>query len=99
MRKFLIGAMVLFSAVTANAGPPVHRPHYNHYHHHHHGHANWVAPLIIGGVLGAVIANQANSAPPPPPVVVYPAQPPYGYRYSQMYDYGCNCYRWVVVPY
>lgn len=98
MRKILIGTMLAAITGIVNAGPPGHR-HNHHHHHHHHGHANWVAPLIIGGVLGAVIANQANTAPPPPPVVIYPPQLPYGYRYSQMYDYGCNCYRWVVVPY
>lgn len=92
MRRFLIGLVVALSTGSALAGPP--RPH-----HHHHGRAHWVAPLIIGGVLGAVIANQAHSAPPPPPVYVYPPQPPYGYQYQQFYDYYCNCYRWALVPY
>ena len=37
--------------------------HHGHHHHHNHyyrhpGYSGWVAPLIIGGVVGAAIANR-----------------------------------------
>lgn len=95
MRKLLMGLVIMAATGSAIAGPPRH-----HYHHHHHGRANWVAPLIIGGVLGAVIANQATNAYSPPPVLAPPpAPPPYGYYYHHIYDYYCNCYRLVLVAY
>jgi hypothetical protein len=41
--------------------------HWQHGHRHHgharyYGHSGWVAPLIIGGVVGAVIANRPVQA-------------------------------------
>lgn len=48
---------------------------------HHHGHHNdWVAPLIIGGVVGYALAQPRVYTAPPPPVVVYPQNTcPYPY--------------------
>jgi hypothetical protein len=71
------------------------------YHHHHRGYYNpygWVAPLVIGGVVGYVITR-------PQPVVIqqqphpsiYQPQAPYGYRYENILDANCNCYRLVLV--
>ena len=71
------------------------------YHHHHRGYYNpygWVAPLVIGGVVGYVITR-------PQPVVIqqqpqpsiYQPQVPYGYRYENILDANCNCYRLVLV--
>lgn len=64
MKKIL--AILVFSAsvLSAQAGP------YNHHHHHHGGHgSNWVAPLVIGGVIGYAVSRTNE-----PPVVVQ--QPP-----------------------
>jgi len=41
--------------------------HWNHGHRHHgharhYGQGNWVVPIIIGGVVGAVIANRPAQA-------------------------------------
>ena len=64
MKKFLaILLLTLSGAVTA--GPHgYHGSNLGPYHHRHnghpvyYGHGGWVAPLIIGGVVGAVIANR-----------------------------------------
>ena len=62
MKKILIG-LSLF-AVVGTAGAQ--------WHHHHGGYyrsgGNWVAPLIIGGIAGAVIARESQ------PVIIQ--QPP-----------------------
>ena len=88
MRKIIAAILLSLTSISAQAGP---------YGHRHHGHTHWVAPLIIGGLAGAVIANQGRPAPPP---VVYQQlpPPPYGYQYSTVYDYNCYCYRPVLVP-
>ena len=88
MHKIIVAFTLLVASISVQAGP---------YGYRHHGHGYWVAPLIIGGFAGAVIANQVRPAPPP---VVYTQlpPPPYGYQYSTVYDYYCNCYRPVLVP-
>lgn len=77
-----------------------------HAQHQHQSNHNWVAPLIIGGAIGAVIANQSRPTyiyTPPPPVVYYPNMPYNGYIYRPMYKMvdiyipECNCYRSVPV--
>jgi hypothetical protein len=54
---------------------------------YHHGHGyyrnNWVAPALIGGVIGYGLARPYYYSPPPPPVV-YTAPPPPVY-YTQPY--------------
>lgn len=90
--KYLVATILSMLALTAAAQ---HRHHYNHY--NHHSRYNWVAPMIIGGVV-----TYALTHPQQPPPVVY-QQPqvlppaPYGYRYEQILDANCNCYRWVLV--
>jgi len=89
--KYLIAFVLSAVAVTVQA------QHRHHGYRHHHGHNgyNWVAPLVIGGVV-----TYALTRPQQPPPVVYqqPLPPaPYGYRYEQILDANCNCYRWVLV--
>jgi hypothetical protein len=69
MKKILIALSLLAVAGTASAQ----------WHHHHRPYYgptvvyrdNWVAPLILGGIAGAVIANQSQqSVVVQPPVVV-----------------------------
>jgi hypothetical protein len=65
----------------------------------YHSRYDWVAPLVIGGVVGYVITR------PQPvivqqPTVVYPntqSPVPYGYHYETILDANCNCYRLVLV--
>lgn len=70
--KYIVAAFILaFSTATFANG--------NHHRGHRHNH-DWVAPMIGGIVLGAIITREANSAPPvqvqlppvqlPPPVVI-----------------------------
>ena len=71
MKKVLL-ALALFATVgTASAQwHHGHRPHG--YYGGYYGGGGWVAPLIIGGVVGAAIANQ-NQTPvvvQQPPVIV-----------------------------
>ncbi len=64
IKKILVGVI----ASTALLAVPAQAQHHGHHgykgprvqHHGHHGHGHgggWVAPLIVGGVLGAVIAS------------------------------------------
>jgi hypothetical protein len=67
MKKFLLVLSTLLVAGTAGAQ-------WNHHHRHLEPRAvvvernDWVAPLIIGGIAGAVIANARQ----PQPVIVQP---------------------------
>jgi hypothetical protein len=64
MKKILISLALLMVTMPALA------QHWNHGHRHHgharyyghYGHNNWVAPMIIGGVVGAAIANRPAQA-------------------------------------
>jgi len=88
--------MILCLASVAQAQ---HRPHHHHHRHHHGGHNwGWVAPALIGGAI--VYGLTHTPSPPPQTVVVVPPgypMPPQGYRYDQILDANCSCYRWVLV--
>jgi hypothetical protein len=77
-------------------------------HHGHHyrggaGYGGWVAPLIIGGVIGYEI-NRANQQVivQQPPVIVQSQpvlqQPPFGYHWEEMIDPATNTRKIVLVP-
>lgn len=73
MKKFLLALALVGIATTASA---------QHYHHHyHHGYrGNWVAPALIGGVIGYGLTR--NYYEPPvvvqqPPVIVQQPAPVY----------------------
>jgi hypothetical protein len=93
MKKLIVASLVVMSTASFADG---------HHHGHHHGHHNqrpeyrsnsdWVAPLIIGGVVGAVIARESQ-----PVIVQQPQQAPYGYHYETILDANCNCHRQVLV--
>ena len=67
---------------------------------------HWVAPALIGGVIGYEMARPPIYNPPvvvqqPPVVVVQQPQQlppaPIGYHYETILDANCNCYRTVLV--
>ena len=65
--KKLIALVLLTLAVSAQA---------QHHHHHRHGGGNWIAPVIVGGVIGYALTRNYTEPVynygyvPPPPVVV-----------------------------
>lgn len=65
MKKYLLLLVLLVVSVNAHSQ---HR-HHGHRHYHNHSH-NWIAPVIIGGIVGYAIAQNHND--PIPPNVVYP---------------------------
>ena len=89
----LVFASMLLIASSSQANP-------NHWNHsHRHARPNWIAPIVIGGVLGYALAQPRVVVASPPPVYYPPAPvPPYGYHYETIVDAGCNCYRTVLVP-
>jgi hypothetical protein len=101
MKKLLLALSMLAVVGTANAQ----------WHHRHHGghyrggagYGGWVAPLIIGGVIGYEI-NRANQQVivQQPPVIVQSQpvlqQPPFGYHWEEMIDPATNTRKIVLVP-
>jgi len=82
MKRLILALMLLAMPTLAMTQPRGHGqyatavPH--HHHHHHRGHGyHWVAPLIIGGIVGAAITH-ANAQPTViqtvPPVIVQNGQ-------------------------
>ena len=95
--KKLIAILLLSGGISASANGP-----HGHYHGHRHNHGNswgWVAPAVISGAI--VYGLTRPPAPPTPQAVMVVPQgytpPPPGYRYEQLLDANCNCYRWVLV--
>ena len=86
--------MLIASSSQANPNYWNHSPQY-------HDHGNWIAPLVIGGVVGYALSQPRTVVVQQPVPVYYPntyPPVPYGYHYEQIVDAGCNCYRWVLVP-
>lgn len=97
MKKSLIAVLLGLSTFGAVAGPYYHDGRFR-YHDHGHGRNNWVAPLVIGGVIGYALTRPQPVYVQPEPVYSSVPPAPYGYRYEQLLDGNCNCYRWVLVP-
>ena len=101
MKKYALVFLLLFAA-TAQAQGIRHEWRHGGY---YRGGNDWLAPALIGGVIGYELSRPA---PPPvvysppvimqPPVVYNPAPAPYGYHYINILDANCNCYRLVLTP-
>lgn len=70
--------------------------------HHHHG-GGWVAPLIGGVAIGAIVTDIYRHPAPlyAPPNAYYPPNyggAPYGYHYESIYDGYCGCYKTALIP-
>lgn len=123
MKKLILTLLVATTCISAapsyawNRGGNGYHGGYNGYrsgynNNYRGGYNNWIAPaiggLIIGGVIGAAIAQPYYAPAPvyaPSPVYVQPntgytppPAPPYGYHHEQMLDNNCNCYVTVLVP-
>jgi hypothetical protein len=68
MKKILLSLSLLLAA------PAFAQHGYNHGYHHHGGGNRWVAPLVIGGVIGYAMNQNRPIVVQQPPVVVQ--QPP-----------------------
>jgi hypothetical protein len=87
--KQLIALVLLAGSVSAMA-----QPGFRHHHHHgyHSGHNyNWIAPTIIGGVIGYEIARNYPPVVIQQPVVVQQAPATVYYGQSQ------QCTAWTEV--
>lgn len=69
MKKIVLGLLFVSSSAMAHGPYGTYGQHNYHYGHHRHNSYNWVAPTIIGGVIGYEIARLR----PMPPVIVQPA--------------------------
>ena len=92
MRK--VAALVLSLMAMSASAQHIH----NHYHSGYRG--GWLAPVIVGGVIGyelnrprteTVIVQQQ------PTVIVQPQPAPQGYHYVTILDPMCNCYKQALV--
>lgn len=107
MSKLLVGLLLALTATSALAD----RGGYGYrggYEHHGGGGMGWIAPLAIGGLIGYELNRQPTVIVQQP---VYIQQPQvtnlnqiYGtvqtqpiYRYENIYDANCACYRQVLV--
>ena len=100
MKKLVVGLILFGMVSTVFAGP-------NGHNHGHRGNNNWVAPALIGGIVGFAIARQQQPvivSPqyygyyPPQYYGYYPPQVIQTYRYETIFDAYCNCYRTIAVP-
>lgn len=103
MKKLVILLLLFFvSIVHAHEG-------FRHHGYHGYYNNNWVAPLIIGGVIGyelnrprPVYVEQPVIIQQPPVIYSTPQpiiqQPPIGYHWQEMIDPVTNQRKIVLVP-
>ena len=88
MKRILTAAVLILSSVPIQAqhrhphGYATGVPHHHYHQHRHHNHNAWLAPLIVGGVVGYALTRNHNET-----VVVQ--QPPVVYQQMP------NCSVWV----
>jgi hypothetical protein len=93
--KTVLASVVL--ALACSTALAQHR-HYNHNHHHYHrhNHTQWLAPLIIGGVIGYAITRQPEVVVQPP-LYMQPYQPRCYYTtIREYYTYNGQLVREVI---
>jgi hypothetical protein len=98
MKKVFVAFVILLTALSASAQ----------WHHHggccYRGGAGWVAPALIGGVIGYELSRPSTVYVEPQPSVVYVQpqptvqSPPVGYHWQQMIDPQTNTIKIVLVP-
>ena len=101
MKKLLCVVLLAVSGF-ANADGLRHDRWHHHERPRYNPNNNWIAPVLIGGIIGYEISRQQQPVVVQQPVVIYPPvssppYPPYGYPFEQMLDAYCNCYRTVLV--
>jgi len=109
MKKFLLASLLAMSLIgVSNA--QAHGPYrMGGWHGGYYGCGGcWVAPAVIGGVIGyelsrpnTVVVEQPSVVYTQPPVVVTPSvvqQPPAGYHWQQITDPATNTQKMALVP-
>jgi hypothetical protein len=100
MKKLLLALSLLALSFTASAQ----WHHHGGYYHGGYGCGGcWVAPAIIGGVVGYELSHPAPVIVEQQPVIVQQPQtviqqPPVGYHWQQMIDPQTNTQKIVLVP-
>jgi hypothetical protein len=97
MKKILL-TLALFTSFATNAHEGFH--HYG-YRGGCFGCGGWVAPALIGGVIGYELTRTQPVYIEPQPVYVQPSvvqQPPVGYHWQEMIDPSTNLKKIVLVP-
>lgn len=92
LQTIIIVSLIMVSGIS-QANP-------NHWNHRHHGYYNrydWVAPLVIGGVVTYAITRSPQPVVIQNPPIIQATPAPYGYHYENILDANCNCYRLVLV--
>jgi hypothetical protein len=95
MKKLIITMIASLGLVTGTSqAEPNHYRGYG-----YREHTDWLAPLVIGGVVGYALTRPQQVIIQQPQVVYPNPYPPvpYGYHYEQLLDANCNCYRMVLV--
>jgi hypothetical protein len=103
VKKLVVGLILFGLMGVAVADPYGHGRGRGYY-----GNNNWVAPALVGGLVGYAIARQQQPVvvspqyygyyPTPPVVGYYQPQVIQTYRYETIFDAYCNCYRTIAVP-
>lgn len=98
MKKILLAILLVSSFTVADACC-----YRGYYRYGHDAGIGWVAPALIGGVIGYELARPPLVVEQPvivqPPVVI-PQQTvaPAGYHFITIQDPSCNCYKQALVP-
>lgn len=86
MKNILLSLLLMVFSAPAFAGPAHHHRHHHGYHHHAHA-GRWIAPVIIGGVVGYALAQPSVAQPAP---VIVQQQP-------VIIQEATNCTEWKEV--
>lgn len=91
MKNILLSLLLMVFSAPVFAGPAHHhRHHYGHHHWNHSQSGRWIAPVIIGGVVGYALAQPSVAQPAP---VIVQQQPVY-------IQETVNCTEWkeIMLP-
>ena len=99
MKKLVLAVALLATSTIALADRDDRGRGYGYRGYEYHHHSDWVAPMVGGAIIGAVIYdiyNRPRVVQQPQVVYVEPTPQPI-YQYQDVYDSYCNCYRRVLV--
>jgi len=103
MKKVLLALSLITLAMTASAHGPYRMGGWHSGYYHYGCGGCWVAPALVGGVIGYELARPDTVVVEQQPVIVQQPQtvvqaPPVGYHWQQMIDPSTNTQKIVLVP-